>query len=81
LQVSQQPKKEWLFNLATDPTEKTNLAATEPERVAALKARLQEWNQAQRKPLWPSLGAAAIAIDHTLKQPTKAGEEYVYYSN
>jgi len=81
LQVSQQPAKDWLFNLASDPTEKSNLASKEPERVAALKARLLDWNQGQRKPMWPSLGAGAIAIDHSLKQPTTASDDYVYYGN
>lgn len=81
LQVSELPKKEWLFNLATDPTEKLNLAGKEPERLAAMKAQLTAWNSTQRKPLWPSLGAGPIAIDHSLKQPTKAGDEYIYYSN
>ncbi len=81
LQVSELPKKDWLFNLATDPTEKVNLAGKEPERLAALKAQLLAWNQTQRKPMWPSLGAGAIAIDHTMKQPTTASDEYVYYAN
>lgn len=81
LQVSEQPKKDWLFNLAADPTEKTNLATQEPARVAALKAQLLAWNQTQRKPMWPSLGAGAIAIDHSLKQPTKATDDHVYYPN
>ena len=81
LQVSEHPKKDWLFNLAADPTEKTNLATREPARVAELKAQLLAWNQTQRKPMWPSLGAAAIAIDHTMKQPTKATDDYVYYPN
>jgi arylsulfatase A-like enzyme len=31
-----------LYNLATDVDEKTNLAAQEPERVAALRAKLEE---------------------------------------
>jgi arylsulfatase A-like enzyme len=81
LQVAQRPQKTWLFNLAADPTEKSDLAAREPERVAALKAQLAQWNQQQRKPLWPSLGAAAIPIDQTLKQPLRPGDEYVYYAN
>ncbi len=81
LQVSEMPKKDWLFNLATDPTEKINLAGKEPERVAALKAQLLAWNKTQRKPMWPSLGAGPIAIDHSLKQPTAANDEYVYYGN
>jgi arylsulfatase A-like enzyme len=81
LQVSEAPKKDWLFNLAADPTERVNLASQEPERVAALKAQLLAWNQTQRKPLWPSLGAGPIAIDHSMKQPTTASDEYVYYPN
>ena len=31
-----------LFNLAADPSEKTNLAAQQPERVATMKAKLAE---------------------------------------
>ena len=31
-----------LFNLAADPSEKTNLAAKEPERVATMKTKLAE---------------------------------------
>jgi arylsulfatase A-like enzyme len=81
LQVSELPKKDWLFDLAADPTEKNDLAAKEPQRVAAMKAQLVEWNKAQRRPMWPSLGAGPIPIDHTMKQPFKAGDEVVYYSN
>lgn len=32
-----------LFNLATDPGEKTNLITQEPERAAAMKAKLADW--------------------------------------
>jgi arylsulfatase A-like enzyme len=81
LQVSQMPKKNWLFNLAKDPTEKVNLVDKEPERLAVMQAQLAEWSKSQRKPLWPSLGAGAIAIDHSLKQPSKATDEFIYYSN
>ncbi len=81
LQVSQMPQKEWLFNLAQDPTEKVNLVNKEPARLAAMKAQLAEWGKSQQKPMWPSLGAGPIAIDHSLKQPTKATDEYIYYSN
>ena len=81
LQVSEEPKKDWLFNLATDPTEKRNLAAQEPERLAAMKAQLATWDQAQRKPLWPSLGAGPIPIDKSLRAPQAPDDEYVYYAN
>ena len=81
LQVSEAPAKDWLFNLATDPTEQTNLAAKEPARVAELKQQLTAWDQAQHKPLWPSLGAGPIAIDKSLRQPQAAADEFIYYSN
>ena len=81
LQVSERPKKEWLYDLAADPTEKVNLATREPERLAALKAKLATWDKAQRKPLWPSLGEGAIAIDKNLKQTAAADDEHIYYAN
>ncbi len=81
LQVSQNPRKDWLFNLGADPHEKNNLADREPQRLAELKALLDDWNRQQRKPMWPSLGAAAIPIDKPLGQPIRAGDEYVYYAN
>ena len=81
LQVSERPQKDWLFDLAADPTEKVNLAAKEPERLAAMKAKLATWEKAQRKPMWPSLGEGAIPIDKSLKQKLAPEDEYVYYSN
>ena len=36
-------EKHALFNLAKDPSEKTNLAAAEPQRVAELQGRLVKW--------------------------------------
>ena len=34
-----------LYNLAKDPSEKTDLAATEPARVAALRGKLEAWRR------------------------------------
>ena len=81
LQVSEHPKKDWLFDLAKDPTEKNNVAAAEPERVARMKADLMAWDKAQVKPMWPSLGEGPIAIDKNMKQPLGPGDEYVFYAN
>jgi uncharacterized sulfatase len=81
LQVTEQPKKDWLYDLANDPTEKNNLAEREPQRVAAMKAKIVEFNQTQRKPIWPSMGAGAIPIDKTLKAKLTETDEYIYYSN
>jgi arylsulfatase B len=41
-----------LFNLATDLGETTDLAAREPARLEALVKRWEEWDAAQRDPLW-----------------------------
>ena len=81
LQVSALPNKDWLYNLKTDPGEKTNLAAQQPAKVAELKALIADFDKQQAKPLWPSLGEAAIPLDRTLRDPVKPGEEYVYISN
>ena len=41
-----------LFNLATDPAEQTNLAATHPAEVERLAAAWAKWNQQNIPPLW-----------------------------
>ncbi|HCY54111.1 MAG TPA: sulfatase, partial [Oceanicaulis sp.] len=38
LQRTARPDRIWLFDLATDPEERNDLSATEPERVAELIA-------------------------------------------
>ena len=81
LQSAEHPKKDWLFDLAKDPTEKNNLAATEPERLARMKADLMAWDKAQSKPMWPSLGEGPIAIDKNLRQRFGPTDEYVFYAN
>ena len=81
LQVTAMPPQDWLYNLAADPGEKSNLAAQQPARVAAMKLKLQVWDKEQRKPLWPSLAERPIAIDKTLKQPQAANDAYFYWAN
>lgn len=46
------PAKVELFDLAHDPAEATNLAAQQPERVAAMQKRLDELAQGAAKPLF-----------------------------
>ena len=81
LQVTERPKKEWLYHLSVDPTERNNLAEKEPAQLASMRAQLATWEKQQVKPLWPSLGEAAIAIDRTLKSPPVPNEDYIYYAN
>jgi arylsulfatase A-like enzyme len=81
LQVMQRPKQDLLYNLATDPGEKTNLAGLQGARLAAMKADLLAFNGRQAKPLWPSLAEGPISIDKTLKDPAQPGDAYIYYAN
>lgn len=79
--VSERPKKDWLFNLNDDPTEKINLAATQSGKLAQLKALLQAHHAGMPASLWPSFLEAPVYIDKTLDQPKTAEDEYSYWSN
>ena len=79
--VSQRPKKDWLFNLNEDPTEKINLAARQPEKLAQMNAVLQAHHAQMPPSLWPSFLEVAIAIDKTLDQKQSADDEFTYWSN
>ncbi|MBF7731367.1 sulfatase-like hydrolase/transferase [Pseudomonas sp. N040] len=81
LQVNQTRDKVWLFNLADDPTEQHDLAASQPEKVKALQAQLAEFNRQQHAPLWPALLEAPILIDKPLNRPQTAADEFIYWSN
>ena len=52
LQVTERPGTTWLFNLNEDPTERTNLAEREPERVAELRRILAAHNAEQVESAW-----------------------------
>ena len=75
------PGSPWLFDLSNDPTERTNLAAAEPDRVAALQRRLDAHNAGQAEPLWPSVMAFPINIDKTLLEPDAPDDEHIYWPN
>jgi uncharacterized sulfatase len=79
--VSEMPKKDWLFNLAVDPTEQANLAATQPQKLAQLKALLQAHHANMPPPLWPSFIQLPVAIDKTLDQKQTPTDEYTYWYN
>lgn len=81
LQVSEKPAKTWLFNLASDPTEKTNLADTNPQKVADLKKLLADHQVGARPPLYPHTTEGAIAVDKSLADKVVEGDEYIYWPN
>ena len=81
LQRLKNPQKLWLFDLANDPTEKNNRAASEPAKVAELVALLDAQNKQYVKPMWPSLLQGPVYIDHTLEAAEKPGEEFIRWDN
>ena len=82
LQVNERPPgTTWLFDLNTDPTERTNLAAREPERVAALRRALAAHDAEQAASLWPSLTENPVNVDKTLAEPDAPDDEYIYWPN
>jgi len=81
LQVAKQPEKNWLFNLAEDPTEQNNLADVRPDKLAELTALLDAHLAAGRGPLYEAELEAPVAIDKHLAEPFEDGDEYVYVPN
>lgn len=82
LQVMERPPgTTWLFDLNTDPTERTNLAAREPERVAALRRALAAHDAEQAESLWPSLVENPVNVDKTLAEADAPDDEYIYWPN
>jgi uncharacterized sulfatase len=79
--TAQRPRKDWLFHLATDPTEKHNLADTQPQKLAQLQALLTAHHAGLPPALWPSFIEMPILIDKTLDQKEQPGDEYAYWYN
>lgn len=79
LQVSERPKKVWLFDLNNDPTEQRNLAGDRPDKVEALLRLLKDHNATQREPLFPAVGELPVMIDKTLEEPATKDDAYVYW--
>jgi len=79
--VAERPKKDWLFDLAADPTEKNNLASQHPAWVAQLKALLEAHHAGMPPPLWPSFLELPVMIDKTADQKEMPGDEYTYWIN
>jgi len=79
--VAERPKKHWLFNLNEDPTEKVNLAARQPEKVAQLKALLEAHHANMPPSLWPPFLEIPVMIDKTLDQKETPEDEYTYWIN
>jgi uncharacterized sulfatase len=75
------PGNVWLYDLASDPGEKTNLAETRPDKLAELQAALARHNAEQAKPLWSSVTTMNVNLDRDLSVPAEPGDEFSQWSN
>lgn len=76
------PRRDWLFNLREDPTERNDLAAREPTRLAQMRDLQQSHHAGMPAPLWQSFIQVPIFIDKTLDQPRDpAVDDYTYWYN
>ena len=64
------PQLKWLFNLEVDPTEQTNLAGYDVEKVAE-----------QAETAWLSTTNSAQRIDKHGGEPFEDTDEYIYFPN
>ena len=81
LQLSRNPARTWLFDLATDPTERVDLSTKRPDIVTRLQQELAAHDRQLAKPLWPALLEEPIRIDVPADAPWRADQEYVYWPN
>ena len=81
LQVSDKPNKAWLYNLAKDPTEQNNLAASRTGKRDELMALLDAHQATARKPLYLYVAEMPVAIDKTAAETFEQGDEYIYWPN
>jgi uncharacterized sulfatase len=75
------PDKQWLFDLAADPTEQINLADERPRKVGELTALLDAHNAEQAEPMWPSVIESPQLVDKHGGEPYEEGDEYIYWPN
>lgn len=81
LQVDGNQNKSWLFNLASDPGEKNNLLAKQPEKVAELTALLTAHHADAVNSLWPHSLISPVVLDKTIVQPYAKEDEYILWPN
>lgn len=81
LQVNGLQEKSWLFDLANDPTEQTNLIDARPDKRAELEALLADHYADAVSPLYPHTLESPILIDKPLGVSRTPDDEYVMWPN
>jgi arylsulfatase A-like enzyme len=75
------PDREWLFDLAADPTERTDRFAEAPQRAAALRSAIEAHHAPMSPPAWPSFIEVPVTIDKTLDAPQAPDDVVTWWPN
>ena len=85
LQVEEYSQKQWLFNLADDPTEQLELSDQYPEKVYELMALINQHSEGAKNFIYKPPLLANVDVDRNLKQAVEEGhsedEESVWVTN
>ena len=81
LQVDGRQKKNWLFDLANDPTEQVNLAEMRSDKLSELQVLLDAHLADSVAPLYPYTIESPVAIDKTAADTVGPDDEYVWWPN
>ena len=81
LHINERQNQSWLFDLANDPTEQTDLADTRPDKLAELTALIEaHWADAV-PPLYEHSIEAPICIDNTVADMRCDRGDYIIWPN
>lgn len=81
LQVDSQQGKKWLFDLAEDPTEQSNLVDQESDITKELTELLAAHQADRTPPRYPYTTEAPTPIDKTRADPVTVEDEFIYWLN
>ena len=85
LQVEEYSQKQWLFNLADDPTEQLELSDKHPEKVYELMALINQHSEGAKNFIYKPPLLANVDVDRNLKEAVEEGhnedEESVWVTN
>ena len=85
LQVEEYSQKQWLFNLADDPTEQLELSDQYPEKVHELMALINQHSEGAKNFIYKPPLLANVDVDRNLKEAVEEGhsedEESVWVTN
>lgn len=85
LQVDDYSQKQWLYNLATDPTEQIELSNQFPDKVDELLSLINQHVDGAKESIYKPPLLANVKVDRTLKEVIEQGpvedEESVWVTN